>query len=184
MYSKCYKQHSAERQRKMESILLEEMLQRPYKEITVSSLCARMHIQRRTFYRYFNNKDGALMALIDHAILDSFEKREYNGIASIERNIYSQFAYWEEHKDLLKVLTDNNMLKLLLPRVIELCRTEGGIFPHDRYYKKEDQPYIRLFLSSGVMSMVIQWHLSGYPQSAEHMASLAGRLIHQPFPDP
>ena len=184
MYSHCIKQRSAERQRQMERVLLDEMQQKPYSEITVSSLCARMHIQRRTFYRYFDNKDGALMALIDHAILDCFAKRQYDGFASIETNIYNMFAYWEDHKELLTVLTENNLLKLLLPRVIELCRTEGGAFPHDLFYEQEDQSYIRLFLSNGVMSMVIQWHLNGYPQSAVHMAKLASRLVRQPFPDP
>ena len=46
--------------------LLAMMEHRSFEEISVSDLCERMGIPRKSFYRYFSSKDGALMALLDH----------------------------------------------------------------------------------------------------------------------
>ena len=182
MYSKCATQRSAERQRMMELVLLDEMLQKPYPEITISSLCIRMHIQRRTFYRYFDNKDSALVALIDHSLLECIHKRKFDGIASVEENIEKFFSYWKENRSLLDVLSANDMMPLFLHRVIEVCRKEIGAFPHDMFYLNEDQDYLRFFLTGGVMHMIIQWHHNDFRESVEHMAALTSRLIKNPIP--
>ena len=65
MYKLCKSEQSAARQRWLEQGLLQEMLLRRYEDISISDLCARLQIPRKSFYRYFTNKDGALFALID-----------------------------------------------------------------------------------------------------------------------
>ena len=39
-------------------------------EISVSDLCDRLNIPRKSFYRYFSSKDGALFALLDHTLME------------------------------------------------------------------------------------------------------------------
>ena len=70
MYKLCKTEQSAQRQRQLEEGLLAAMRTKRYEEITISDLCDQMGIPRKSFYRYFSGKDGALHALIDHALLD------------------------------------------------------------------------------------------------------------------
>ena len=79
MYKLCKTEQSAQRQRQLEEGLLTAMKTKRYEEITISDLCEQMDIPRKSFYRYFSSKDGALHALIDHTLLD-FE--QHTGILS------------------------------------------------------------------------------------------------------
>ena len=69
MYKLCKTEYSVRRQRQIEEALLETMETSRYEDISVSDLCARLGIPRKSFYRYFSSKDGALFALIDHRLL-------------------------------------------------------------------------------------------------------------------
>lgn len=70
MYKQCVREQASRRQRTLEQGLLEAMLRQDYEEISVSGLCESMGVPRKSFYRYFDCKDGALYALIDHALVD------------------------------------------------------------------------------------------------------------------
>ena len=70
MYKLCKTEQSAARQRELEEGLLNIMLSRHYDEISVSELCDQLNVPRKSFYRYFSGKDGALHALIDHTLLE------------------------------------------------------------------------------------------------------------------
>ena len=60
MYKICQTEQSARRQRELEQGLLQLMLRKNYEDISVSDLCEHMALPRKSFYRYFSSKDGAL----------------------------------------------------------------------------------------------------------------------------
>ena len=70
MYKLCKTEQSAARQRQLEQGLLQIMQTQQYEDISISDLCDRLGIPRKSFYRYFSSKDGALMALIDHTLME------------------------------------------------------------------------------------------------------------------
>ena len=70
MYKLCKTEQSAARQRQLEQGLLQVMSTSRYEDINVSGLCQKMGIPRKSFYRYFSSKDGALHALIDHTLME------------------------------------------------------------------------------------------------------------------
>jgi len=69
MYKLCKTEQSAARQRELEQGLLEIMANKRFDDISVSDLCEKIGIPRKSFYRYFSGKDGALYALIDHTLM-------------------------------------------------------------------------------------------------------------------
>ena len=79
MYKHCNTEESAQRQRQLEQCLLVLMKERLLPQITIGDICEQAGISRKSFYRYFSSKDGALHALIDHTLLD-FE--QHTGILS------------------------------------------------------------------------------------------------------
>lgn len=188
MYKLCKTEQSAARQREVEQGLLELMMIQRYEDISVSDLCSRVGIPRKSFYRYFSSKDGAFHALLDHTMM------EYEGFAgpyavgehrTLERDLERFFMFWMMKKPLLDVLAKSNLSGVLIERAIANSITENTLarrfLPQDQ---KPMQEQIITFCICGLMSMVMQWHKGGYPHSARIMAQTAVRLVTMPlFPD-
>lgn len=188
MYKMCKTEQSANRQKELEAGLLAAMSVRHYDEITVSDLCDHIGIPRKSFYRYFSGKDGALHALLDHTLMEyeSYAlQRQSGGKRSVQGDLESFFLFWMKHKPLLDCLARSGISGILIERSIAHALSEtvmpSRFLPQDT---KEMQKQITMFGVCGLMSMVLTWHHDGYPQSAWEMAKVAARLLSQPlFPD-
>lgn len=187
MYKQCRTEQSAQRQRQLEQGLLNAMLKKHYDEISVSDLCDELEIPRKSFYRYFSSKDGALHALIDHTLLD------YDSFSVAESVVEKQtalrfmekmFSYWIHCKPLLDALEKSNLSGELIQRAIEYAKQQNNIPLFLITKDKQVQEYGTMFAVCGLMSMLVQWHHDGFSQSVEQMALLAVRLLSQPlFPN-
>ena len=185
MYKQCKTEKSAFRQRQFECGLLELMGTRPYNEITVSDLCDHMQIPRKSFYRYFSSKDGALNALLDHTMMDfeSFNVLYSKGSPrTLNKELNQFFLFWMERKNLLDALAKNNLCGYLVERTMSHI-SAGQLIPQ-RFHNEETlyaRKQISLFCVSGLMSIVLTWHRDGFPHSPEHMATIAARLVSEPL---
>ena len=95
MYKQCRTEQSAARQRELLKGLLQIMNQQHYDEITVSSFCEQMQIPRKSFYRYFSSKEGALHALIDYTLMEfeGFSQTRMKGGSSAQEELERLFSY-------------------------------------------------------------------------------------------
>lgn len=188
IYKLCKSEQSAARQRQLEKGLLQAMSGTRYEDISVSDLCDRMEIPRKSFYRYFDSKDGALHALLDHTLMEyeGFNMVYLAGEArTLQRELEQFFQFWVQHKALLDALARSNISGMLIERAISHALSDTVMpkrfLPRD---SMEMQKQITMFGVCGLMSMVLTWHRDGYPQSAKQMAQVAARLIGQPlFPN-
>lgn len=188
MYKLCKTERSADRQRQMEYGLLELMNSTPYEEISVSDLCQYMQVPRKSFYRYFSSKDGALHALLDHTMID------YDGFhiiyadherRALEKELARFFQFWMQQKLLLEALAKNNMSGKLVERAMHYVLSSDA---NSSRSNNDQAQYVRkqvsLFCISGLMSMVLTWHMDGYPKQPEEMATIIADLVCQPlFPN-
>lgn len=185
MYKLCKTEQSAARQRRLEQGLLEAMKQKRYDEISISDLCDRMEIPRKSFYRYFTGKDGALQALIDHTLMefaDYTESYRQGKVRTIQLDLESFFQFWIQRKDLLDVLTHSGLSGLLVNRAVAFALTDD-VLPI-RFLPDENrtmQQHITMFGVCGLMSMVLNWHDTGYAIPAQEMARVAVRMISRPL---
>ena len=188
MYKICKTAQSAQRQRELENGLLEAMKTERYEEISISELCGRLEIPRKTFYRYFDSKDGALYGLIDHTMLE-YEGFSFGYLSSgkrtLQRELEQFFLFWLEKKDLLDVLHGSGLSGILIERAINFALTDTVMprrfLPEDT---EEMQKHITMFGVCGLLSMVLSWHEGGYSESSSDMARIAVRLLGAPlFPD-
>lgn len=179
MYKLCKSEQSALRQRQIEDALLAELGVRRYEEITVSALCQRLGMPRKTFYRYFAGKDGALFALIDHRLL------EYGHLAPELRkkgftlDLDWFFRFWLMQKSLLDALERSGISGILVERAIRNSQ-EALIFRMEGV-SREYMAASTAFTVCGLMSMVLSWHHEGYRQTPEEMARLARMMLSQPL---
>ena len=117
MYKLCKTEQSAARQRQLEEGLLLTMAAMRYEDITVSDLCERIGVPRKTFYRYFDSKDGALHALLDHTLMqyEGFNAVYLSGEArTLQRELEQFFQFWVLHKDLLDALDKSDISGMLI----------------------------------------------------------------------
>jgi AcrR family transcriptional regulator len=185
MYKLCKTEQSAARQRQLEQGLLLAMATRHYDEISVSDLCDRISIPRKSFYRYFSGKDGALHALIDHTLLDfegfsvptrPGEKRSH--LSDLERF----FSFWLHQKPLLDAHARSNLQGELVTRAINHALDDAG--RPTRFLLQNErmaQHHAVMFGVCGLMSMVLDWHKGGYEISARQMATIAVELLTKPL---
>ena len=180
MYKFCTTEESVQRQRQLESCLLELMLTDNYSQITVGDICDRAGLSRKSFYRYFSSKDGCLYALVDHAIFDgaSFYLPSYNtGLAN--QLIYERFfRYWKEQHLLLEALTRNHRNLLLVERMLNHIIQEENEFRSIVPFSDVDAHERNLFYIGGVMTLVLDWHQNGYQKSILQMSKTLNGLIH------
>lgn len=185
MYKLCKTEQSAQRQRQLEAGLLAVMGKTRYEDISISDLCEQIGVPRKTFYRYFSGKDGALHALIDHTLM-SFETFP---VATDRRTLLSDmgkfFRFWQHQKPLLDALQRSKLSGLLIQRAVDYSISEEA-FP-SRFLPGESryvQQHVVMFGVCGLLSMTLQWHHSGYDRSVQEMAKLAVRLLTQAlFPE-
>lgn len=185
MYKLCKTEQSASRQHELEVGLLAVMNTKRYEEISVSDLCDQLGIPRKAFYRYFSSKDGALQALIDHTLMD-FEAFAAGPLLTEPRTAQLElerfFRFWHHHKPLLDALERSNISGILIERSISYA-VSGTPMPR-RFLPDNDpevQKQVTVFAVCGLMSMVLDWHHSGYVSPVANMARLAVRLVSQPL---
>ena len=179
MYKHCATEESARRQRQLESCLLELMLVGNYSQITISHICDLAGISRKSFYRYFSSKEGCLCALMDHAIFDgaSYYLPGHTDDRSVQINYTRFFQYWKEQHRLLDALSQNNLSMALVERMLVYISQEEREFQILYRDRKDDAHERSLFYIGGIMSLVLDWHRSGYRKSIAQMSHILSDLI-------
>ena len=178
MYKLCKTEQSAARQRQLEQGLLAAMQNQQYEEISISDLCDQLGVPRKSFYRYFSGKEGALAALIDHTLME-FElfvpakgkTKSSAAIGDLERF----FMFWYDRKDLLDALQRSGLSGILVERSISHAIREYMMPKHLR------SQLALTFAVSGLLSVVIQWHHNGYQQTVREMADVATIMLTRPL---
>ena len=184
MYKLCKTEQSASRQRELEQGLLKLMLQMSYDEISISELCDRLQIPRKSFYRYFSSKDGALYALLDHTMMDFFNAGVSTAglvpgtqIGDLDR----YFAFWKEHRDLLDALLRNGLSGILVERAMALAIRERLMPGYMWDLEPDTQRLVMAFAVCGLLSMVLQWHAQGFKMQPAEMTQIAVSVLTKPL---
>lgn len=184
MYKQCRTEQSSRRQRELEQGLLKAMLQKHYDEISVSDLCDRIGIPRKSFYRYFSSKDGALYALIDHTLMDydiQTTRPEFDDYLTPLQYMAEVFSYWVECRELLDALEKSGLSGLLVQRALESAKDIDTLPNFMQITDRRLREYGTMFTVCGLMTMIVQWHHDGFSKSVEEMAKLSMELFTKPL---
>ena len=180
MYKHCNTDDSARRQRQIENCLLEMMKTTPYSQITIGDICLKIGLSRKSFYRYFSSKDGCLHSLLDHCILTAASACiiDTPETPSLVPAFERYFASWKQMSPLLEALCQNRLTTTLFERTL-LCMTRNNpelasYFSINRSVDFHEQ---LLFIVCGTLSLVLNWHHSGYQKTPQEMACTLNHLL-------
>lgn len=182
MYKLCKTEQSARRQRQLELGLLKAMQQRSYEEISISELCESMCVPRKSFYRYFSSKDGALYALIDHTLMEYESFARETGVRTLLKDLERFFRFWQQNSGLVSALERSGLSGLLVQRAVAYSLRDvvsSVRFLADDTKGMKDQ--VMTFAVCGLLTMMLQWHQEGYKIPAREMAEVAQRMVTRPL---
>ncbi len=187
MYKLCKTEQSTQRQREIERSLLDLMSKKNYNDITITELCDGLDMPRKTFYRYFDSKDGALYALIEHTMFEYFTSQSKSVMAEriLKRELEQFFDFWLKHREFLKILDDNGLLGKIIDVSVYFPINDmivvSKFLPDDSDWTRE-----RIFKYSICLLIfqMIDWYRDDFSTSVSGMAELSCRLLSRPlFPN-
>lgn len=185
MYKLCKTEQSAKRQREIEMTLMRQMQTKRFDDVSVSEICDEMKMPRKAFYRYFDSRDGALTALIDHTLHRFSEYSLATSVTehrSLTRELESYFIFWKDNRQLLDALEKSNLTGLLIQASISETVSDmvnlGKFLPEDSDWMRSQVFY---FAVCGLTSLMLSWYRAGFKSSTEEMAKAACRMLSRPL---
>ncbi len=188
MYKLCKTEQSAKRQREIEMTLLDIMSKKSYNEISITELCEKLSMPRKTFYRYFDSKDDTLYALIEHTMSEYQDfslSPAKDGMRTLMGEIENYYRFWICHKPLLDALHKNGMLEKIIDVSMSFPVNDmvslQKFLPDDSEWAREK---IFKFAVCGLCFQMIDWYRGGFKTSISDMARISCRTLSKPlFPN-
>ena len=183
MYKLCKTERSAKRQREIEQILLDLMQEKRFEEISVTEICERANMPRKSFYRYFFSKEGALYALLDHTLMAFYDDGNLEGLRgnAPTEDLKRMFIFWKDNKKLLNAIARSNLAGVLIERAVALAKQEELMPGYVSEWDDMLKDIAMSFAVCGLMSMVLQWHKESYKIPPEIMAQAAVTMLSKPL---
>lgn len=152
--------------------LLELLKQKKYENISVTEICKKAKLSRKTFYVYFAQKDDLLSHLSEDLCLAFSLTDDFSGY-------YHFFVFWYHLQDWLEVLIANNLFYPITMQSIykynELLYPKNWNESLGEHFEKRS--LILEFVYAGLMRLVVRWHENGFKESPEEMAALADFIL-------
>lgn len=176
-----YYELALQRRQHIEEGLLELLQTDRYEKITVTDIAGHMGISRKSFYKYFSDKDDCLQSLFDRVIQEAALH-----VASCpvgEEDAYGTWLeylrFWKGQNVLLDTVEKQNFHRLLLRRNVHYILTEErhsqsipGL-PEDE--RDED---VLWFYLTGILAVLLAWSQRGFTPGVEEMARKCQKLCH------
>ena len=154
MAKTCTTEKTAIRQRWIENGLLELMLESKFENITVTDLCQHLELSRRSFYRYFDDTEDVLDALMNHTFQEMAIADSGLTVAELEK----YYEFWLRNKHLLSALAYSGMHSKITQYALKHTDAESL----KEYLSVDDlgmdlSREMNLFVISGLSSLMISW---------------------------
>lgn len=187
MYKLCKTEQSARRQREIEKALYRALEKKNYTDVTITELCITLKMPRKTFYRYFDSKDDALYALIEHTMFEyqGFNQDGKEGPRTLKNELKMFFEFWYQNRDFLETLDRNSMLDKIIEVSVNIPIKDfvslSKFLPDDNEWARGK---IFKFAVCGLVTSMLDWYHEGFKTSMSDMVDLSCRVLSHPlFPN-
>lgn len=185
VYKQCKTKQSAQRQQQIGKNLIELLKKKPYAKISVSELCRESYISRNVFYKYFDSIEDVFIYFADELIADLqkfVDESSPEGVKSFRKDAENYFIYWYEHREILDLIIDNNLLEVLFNRIIQnACESFTGLSRMSDGTPEEYFPLVVYFSIYGAGSLFRSWHNEHYETSPKELSEAFYYLLTNPL---
>ena len=152
-----------------------------YEEITVTDICRRAQISRRTFYRNCASKEDLVLYSTDQLVFELLELEDLRMTDSV--HLYTDFfRYWEKHKAFLDILFRNALFDMFLNEFIAVCNNALRYPLQEKSLEGADdrelsRRYSNAFMIGGLGQMLKAWTEEGFASSVEEIVKSVQFLV-------
>lgn len=159
--------------------LLSLMQEKPFNQITITEICKRADLARRTFYRNFNSKEDILSLCIKEKVMDYIRECKNINDFSLPNISRVYFDFWKENLNFAQVLKKNDLLFLLIQeynRYLPFIHQEVlGDFAN--FGGQNELSYALLFSAGGFWNILSRWLDEGASKSSDEMAAMVQNIL-------
>ena len=164
--------------------LMEEM---PFAKISVSDICERCQMNRKSFYYHFKDKYELVNWIFDTEFLDAIHEQEiktgWDILSILCRYLY---ANKEFYRRALKIEGQNSFeehfretLGMIVNRQLEdLIQIHAGEFAPE-LSQQDVETFVTALVTDGVVSAIVRWLMDKKPMSADIFLQLLRSFIHK-----
>ena len=158
--------------------LISLLMHIPICKISIREICDHAQINRSTFYRYYGSQYD-LLADIENEFTAEIEKYVSCKMESENDQLTSLLSFLESHRDLCRILLNNNVdpeftgRLMNLPSIKTMVSDKAGC----RYSSKELE-YLYGFISTGGFHIIRDWINRDCREQPEELAEFISGLIH------
>lgn len=150
-----------------ESLLI-LMGSRPYGKITIAQIAEKAGVNRSSYYRHFESKEGILRFYLGTIMDEYLAAFRRGGRHDYPSYLLRMFRTFHEHRDDLLLIHKNNLTYLLLDVLNERFR-----FDEIRASSSRDRQYEAAYHIGGIYNDLRLWMDRGMEETPEQMAASA-----------
>ncbi len=151
----------------------------PYEEISVTSLCRRADVVRKTFYNNFQSKDDVVRYLIND-IFHEMESMVDLRHMSVQKILLISFRFIMQNRDDLLLFYNRGLIRFAYKSISAYITKDHILTKLDE--KKIDSrayKYIAAQISAVLISVIETWIENGFEEPIEFMAELTEALMYK-----
>jgi len=143
------------------------------REISITQICERAGLSRRTFYRNCEAKEDLIIYASDRLISALLETVDFS--SEDARQLYlNYFSYWGQHKAFLRCLAEYKLYGLFVERFVQTCSQQMRFPLQEKAFRKmKDVERYRFFCNSfllgGLSRMLYAWAEGNFSLSEEEL---------------
>ena len=146
----------------------------PYSKITVTELCRKAHLSRKTFYSTFQDKEAVLESIFVEDVVVPI--REMNRLLSVEQrrqltnvlmeNVYTRI--WDDKEFYQALVRPMKGVDDTFIRVVTHSSTKGC-----------EAEYVSYFFAASQAMLVQKWIFDGFPLEPKELAALYKKMLNE-----
>ncbi|OPJ65144.1 TetR/AcrR family transcriptional regulator [Clostridium oryzae] len=159
--------------------LLALMTEKSYEEISITEICSRADLSRRTFYRLYKSKEDILKEYAEALCFDYFELFEKQKNLSLTNVAKIFFSFWINYKGFLLTLHKEKLIHILLFKFNELLPKVYVKYKAHLLETKDKKSieYVAFYNAGGFWNLLIKWLEDGCKKTPEDMAEVVNEVL-------
>ena len=174
MYKRSDKKQVDYSLRQLAGGLFYHLRKKPLQEISITEICERAGVSRRTFYRNCEEKEDLIRFSTDVLVKEQLARVDFTSTDAhfLYRNF---FAYWGGHREFLTILYRNGLFDLFLEEFMLICGT-GLRYPlqeadlEGSANRDQRRRFANAFIVGGLGQMLAFWAKEGFQTTVEQVA--------------
>lgn len=148
----------------------------PYDNISVMMICKDVGIDRRTFYRYFDNKRDVLLSYTDNIFSEYLNQLNENPIPEATEYIKLFFSFWNnQHMVFLSSLHRNGLLYTAFTENKKYSLQINSLI--GKQLGRNSNNYEVAYRAGGIINVLSSWIAAGCVESPDEMVSILSKIF-------